>query len=194
MKALVRSLLFVSALSSAACNVTPEEAAAMEAEALATQEQAATTNIYNYCPNTIPGPPALPTTAPVPLSSLPTTRPLYPPNAGLMSAYTVIVADPSDTNRFIAFGFDVVGHRTQFYVSGDLRTGELRRLNVQIANDIEVIEQTSGYDPGFSWGSSSQVGGPIIPRPTVHEGAWKTAFNNRYQLNEIMMRPTTPVP
>lgn len=192
MKLFRRSLLAALALAATACNVAPEDAAAWEAEALASQTREATTALYNHCPGSIPAAPTPPQQGPTPLSAIPFGRALYPATAGLRSAYTVIVTDPSDSNLFHAFGFDVVTQRLHFYVTGEKRQGDLRRLNQQIANDIEVIEQTSGYDPGFTWGSSGQVGGPLIPKPVIHEGAWKVAFNNHYQLNDSLMPSRFP--
>lgn len=191
MKSLRHALLVVCALSTAACGV--DSASAPDgADAPDTQVQAAASTqppLPNSCLSSIP---ALPTglpTAPTPMSQLPQGRALYLPGTHLLSAYTVVVTDPNDSNAFYAFGFDVRAQRGVFWLSGYKSRGDLRRLNAQLANDIEVIEQSSVVDLGFTWGSSGQVGGPLIPRPGIAEGAWKVAFNNHYQLDSTLVAP-----
>ncbi|MCP3136196.1 RodZ family helix-turn-helix domain-containing protein [Pyxidicoccus xibeiensis] len=189
MKLLRHALLVAFTLSTTACNVEPELAGS-ESGALDVQSQAATTSppLYNYCPSSIPAAPPAQPNGPTPLSSIPAGTPLYAFATNLRSAYTVVVTDPADRNQFQAFGFDVVSRTLKFHVSGLKSRGELRRLNQQIAVDIEALEQSSGIDMGFTWGSSGQVGGPLIPRPGgVHEGAWKVAFNNHFQLDEYLV-------
>ncbi|MFP2911089.1 hypothetical protein ACLESD_39865 [Pyxidicoccus sp. 3LFB2] len=187
MKSLRFSLLAALALSATACNVDPD-LAQLESGALDDQSQAATTvppPLPNYCPSSIPGAPALPTRIPTPLSAY-GTAPLYPTGAGLRSAYTVIVTDAADpSGSWLAFGFDVKTQRQVFYVSGS-NTRELRLLFNKLAIDIENLEQDSGTDSGFSWGMSGQVGGPILPQPGVHEGAWTVAYNNAYQMHRYV--------
>jgi hypothetical protein len=196
MKSIRSALLLAFALSTAACGVD----ASMESTASAgldTMSQAATTApppLPNSCLSSIPAAPSAAPTAPTPISQLGLGRPFYPLSTNLLSAYTVVVTDPNDSNSFYAFGFDVRSQRTVFWVSGYKSRGELRRLNAQIADDIEALEQSSGIDLGFTWGSSGQIGGPLIPRPGVHEGAWRVAFNNWYQLDEYLVAPQrTPV-
>jgi hypothetical protein len=191
MKPFRSALLLAFALSTSACGIDSEsEFAATESDALDTQAQAATTpSLPNSCPGNIPCAPAGRPTAPTPISSIPEGRALYRPVTSLRSAYTVVVTDPRDSDAFLAFGFDVRSRSLQFYVSGSKSRGDLRRLNAQIAKDIEVIEQSTGFDPGFDWGSSGQVGGPLIPRPGVYEDAWEVAFKNHDQLNRRLVTP-----
>ena len=194
MTSLRSALLLAFALSTSACGIDSEsEFAATEPDALDTQAQAATTpTLPNSCPGSIPCAPAGLPAAPTPISSIPEGTAFYRPVTSLLSAYTVVVTDPKDSNAFLAFGFDVRSQRLKFYVSGYKSRGDLRRLNAQIANDIEVIEQSTGMDLGFDWGSSGQVGGPLIPRPGVYEDAWKVAFNNHDQLGRHLVKPRIP--
>ncbi|WP_164017744.1 hypothetical protein [Pyxidicoccus trucidator] len=188
MKSLRFSLLAAFALSATACNVDPD-LAQMESAEMDAQSQAATTTppppIPNYCPSSIPAAPGSSTSRPTPLSSY-DTSPLYPTGAGLRSAYTVIVTDPaSPSGSWLAFGFDVKAQRQVFYVSGQ-NARELRLLLIKLATDLDNLEQDTGTDSSFSWGMSGQVGGPILPQPGVHEGAWKVAWNNTYQMQLYM--------
>ena len=195
MKPIRSALLLAFALSTAACGVD-SSMESTEPAGLDTQAQAASTlppPLPNSCLSSIPAAPTGVPTAPTPISSLGLGRPFYPLSTNLLSAYTVIVTDPNDSNSFYAFGFDVRSQRLQFWVSGYKSRGELRRLNAQIAEDIEALEQSTGIDLGFTWGSSGQVGGPLIPRPGIYEGAWRVAFNNWYQLDEYLIAPRTPV-
>ncbi|MFP2932211.1 hypothetical protein ACLESO_45040 [Pyxidicoccus sp. 3LG] len=195
MKLFRHALLLAFTLSTTACNVDPEFAE-LESGSLDTvsQEAVVIPTLPNTCPSAIVLPPLGLPTAPTPLSSIASGTPFYTASTSLRSAYTVVVTDPADSNSFVAFGFDVASRSLKFYVSGLKSRGELRRLNLQIANDIEVIEQSAGVDLGFTWGSSGQVGGPLIPRPGVYEGAWKVAVNNYYQMNEYLVPPPVTVP
>ncbi|MCP3100991.1 hypothetical protein LZ198_19130 [Myxococcus sp. K15C18031901] len=192
MKNLRSALLFAVSLSTAACAVDPVDMATPEAlEALGTTSQRAIVvppPISNYCPGVIPGTPWNIPTAPTPLSSIPAGTPLYPAASNPLSAYTVVVTDPNNSGGFWAFGFDVRAHRLQFWVSGALT--EIRRFNSQLATDITLLEVSTGTDLGFSWGTSGQVGGPLIPRPGVAEGAWRVAYDNYYQLDAYLVSPT----
>ncbi|WP_141329294.1 hypothetical protein [Myxococcus sp. AB025B] len=196
MKTLRSALLCLVTLSTfAACGVDSIDQASPETlESLGSVSQQAVLPpppIPNYCPGTtIPGTPWVIPTAPTALSSIPNGTPMYPNSASLLSAYTVIVTDPNNANAFYAFGFDVRAQRLIFWVSG--AKTELRRLNSQLATDITVLETSSGIDLGFTWGSSGQVGGPLIPRPGVAEGAWKVAFNNWAQLDNYLISPPAP--
>jgi hypothetical protein len=192
MKSLRSALLLAFALSTSACGIDAAEAAP-ESESLDVQTQAVDTLVPNSCPATIPALPLNLPTAPTPISQIPQGRALYPVSTRLHSAYTVVVTDPNDANAFYAFGFDVRAQRVVFWLSGLKNQRELYRLNTQIAADLELIEQSSVMDLGFTWGSSGQVGGPLIPRPGVAEGAWKVAVNNFYQLEDILVKPGTPV-
>jgi len=193
MTSLRSALLLAFALSTSACGID-SEFAATEPDALDTQAQAATTtpSLPNSCLSSIPSAPAGLPAAPTPISSIPEGRAFYRPVTSLLSAYTVVVTDPKDSNAFLAFGFDVRSRHLKFYVSGSKSRGDLRRLKAQIAKDIEVIEQSTGMDLGFDWGSSGQVGGPLIPRPGVYEDAWKVAFNNHHQLGRHLVAPQIP--
>lgn len=190
MKSLRSALLLAFALSTAACGVD-SSLESTEPASLESQPQSAIVVplLSNYCPGSIPAAPSGMPTAPTPISSLGLGRPFYPLSTSLLSAYTVIVTDPNDSNSFYAFGFDVRSQRVVFWVSGYKSRGELRRLNAQIADDIEALEQGTGIDLGFSWGSSGQIGGPLIPRPGVYEGAWRVAYNNWYQLDDYLVSP-----
>ncbi|MCE9669138.1 hypothetical protein LY474_15100 [Myxococcus stipitatus] len=200
MKNLRSALLFAVSLSAAACTVDPIDMASPEAlEAMAgSSEQSMIivtqpAPISNFCPGIIPGTPFNIPTAPTPLSSIPTGTPFYAASTNPLSAYTVVVTDPNNSGNFWAFGFDVRAHRLQFWVSGT--NTEIRRFNAQLATDITLLELSTGTDLGFSWGSSGQVGGPLIPRPGVAEGAWRVAYNNYYKLDEYLISPTElPVP
>ncbi len=196
MKSFRSALLLAFALSTSACGIDAADAAPESAsDAYDAQAQAASTMpppLPNYCPSTIPALPAGMPTAPTPISQLGVGRPLYPLATNLLSAYTVIVTDPNNSNAFYAFGFDVRSQRVVFWLSGYKSRRELLRLNTQIAEDIEALEQSTGIDLGFTWGSSGQVGGPLIPRPGVAEGAWKVAVNNFYQLDDYLVAPSIP--
>ncbi|QSQ20660.1 hypothetical protein JY651_36315 [Pyxidicoccus parkwayensis] len=189
MKSIRFSLLAAFALFAAACNVDPEladmesgESRTMEAQSRMVLPPAP---ISNYCPSSIPGPPAGLPTAPTPITNYTTTA-LYPTGSNLRSAFTVIVTDPANpSGSWLAFGFDVKAQRNVFYVSGQ-NTRELRLLLNKIATDIDNLEQDSGTDTGFTWGMTGQIGGPILPQPGVHEGAWRVAWNNAYQMNVYM--------
>jgi hypothetical protein len=185
MKSIRFSLLAAFALSAAACNVDPDFAEA-ESGALDTQSQASVTTppapISNYCPSAIIGAPGTLPTAPTPITSY-ATAPLYAVGTGLRSAHTVIFTDPANpSGRWLALGFDVKGYRQVFYVSGH-NARELRLLLNKLVTDIDNLEQDTGTGSEFSWGMSGQVGGPILPQPGIHEGAWKVAWNNAYQTN-----------
>lgn len=193
MKNLRSALLCILSLSTAACGGDLSDVSASEdlSSQGSTEQRAlpAPPPLSNYCPGLIPGTPYAIPTAPTPLSSIPSGTPLYPHSPNLLSAHTVIVTDPTNSGAFYAFGFDVRAHRIIFWVSGT--NAEIRRFNTQLATDITVMETSTGVDMGFTWGTSGQIGGPLIPLPGVHDGAWKVAYNNWYQLDAYLVSPPT---
>lgn len=194
MKSIRFSLLAAFALSAAACNVDPDFAEA-ESGALESQSQemiivsgppTPIPTMPNYCPSAIFVPPGtLPTTGPTPITAYTTTA-LYPTGTGLRSAHTVIFTDPANpSGSWLAIGFDVKGYRRVFYVSGQ-NARELRLLLNKLIVDIDNLEQDTGTGSDFSWGMSGQVGGPILPQPGIHDGAWTVAWNNAYQTHVFL--------
>ncbi|WP_163997813.1 hypothetical protein [Pyxidicoccus caerfyrddinensis] len=196
MKSIRFSLLAAFALSAAACNVDPDFAEAESGEldslAQASIVSGPPTPISNYCPSAIVAAPGTLPTAPTPISAY-ATAPLYPMGTGLRSAHTVIFTDPANpSGSWQAIGFDVKGYRQVFYVSGQ-NSRELRLLLNKIATDIDNLEQDSGTGNEFSWGMSGQIGGPILPQPGIHDGAWKVAWTNAYKTNEFISVSPSPL-
>jgi hypothetical protein len=187
MKTIRCSLLAAVSLFAAACNVDPDFAEAESGE-LDSQSQASVlppATMPNYCPSAIFVPPGVLPSSPTPITAYTTTA-LYPRGTGLRSAHTVIFTDPANpSGSWLAIGFDVKGYRQVFYVSGQ-NARELRLLLNKLVVDIDNLEQDTGTDSEFSWGMSGQIGGPILPQPGIHDGAWKVAWNNAYQTNVFL--------
>ncbi len=104
----MKSIIFAAALCLVGC-VAEVPPGSDPDPSLATETQAL-----------IPKAPATPS-APTPLRKYLLVKPqLYPLN--LKSAYTVMWTDPSDSQYFLALGYDVIGYRNVFYVRGSLAT------------------------------------------------------------------------
>lgn len=96
--------------------------------------------------------------------------PLFP--STVKSAYVVVVQHPTDSARFVAWGFDLVTGRTHFFVSGNTRS-ELPQAITQINQDISIPTQ---FDNQFTFVIAQQVGKKGPGQPPQPGNDW-TAFN-----------------
>jgi hypothetical protein len=105
------------------------------------------------------------------------------------SAYLVAVADPREPSRFLAWGYDVRSGAALFFVQGKT-SADWDRLGAKVKADIGHFQAGgAGFDPGFSWGTASQVyGKPKGPIPLPGANDWSAlgtkAFDAAKQIDQ----------
>lgn len=93
------------------------------------------------------------------------------------SAYVVVMQDPSDAARFLAWGFDVRGGTCAFFGSGS-RTRDLNDLISQVAREAQI---GVAWDFEFTHGIAIAIGKKPDPAPPIGrwnawgEMAWRSA-------------------
>jgi hypothetical protein len=93
------------------------------------------------------------------------------------SAYLVVMQDPSDAARFLAWGFDVRSGACTFFGTGN-RTRDLNDLITEVARESQI---GVAYDFEFTHGIAIAVGKKPDPAPPIGrwnawgEMAWKSA-------------------
>lgn len=95
------------------------------------------------------------------------------------SAYLVVMQDPSNAARFLAWGFDVRSRTCTFFGSGD-RTRDLNDLLAESAREAQIGVT---YDLDFTHGITLVVGKKPDPAPPIgHWLAWgEMAWNSAVQ-------------